>query len=819
MFQNNIKIAFRNLLKNKTQSGILISGLTIGMAACILLLQYVNFELSFDDFHSKKENIYRVVNERIQNGKSVQKGTITYPTIGPAMQKDFPEIENATRIAYSSDVMVTKGDKIEPVEPGLWVDEHFFEIFDFKIIASQGLSVLTKPNELILTRTLADRYFPLAKGNYEAIVGEELNIDRYEDPFKIIAICEDVPANSLIEFDLLLSYASAIRYFGESADISFTNSDFYHYVELKPEADVAILEAKFADFSQRYFKGTEVSGSKEIFSLQPLADAHLYSNDLEYEIGRTVNGSAIWSLLIIAFFILLIAWVNYVNLSSVRAIERAKEAGVRKVLGATKSQLVRQFLVEALAVNGLSLVLALGVVQSLTPWFAMNFAIDPAGLSFFTGSTINGYLAFSLIGLILGGVIVSGIYPAWLLSSSHIATVLKGTFSKDLGKGWLRKGLVVFQFTMSIAFIAATWLVSRQINFMSKQELGFEVNQIMTINSPEMSGFDSTFIERMNSFKTELATFPTINSAATSSRLPGERTSRIFQMRKVGTGDQEQTFTSNFIGADFEYAKTYGLTPLAGRFFRANDHNTDFNFLENVVISAETVKMLGYANNESAVGERINFFGKDWTIVGVMPNFHQRSLHFGVEPLVFAPFYSPGNPLSLNISGQNIPATITHVKSTYEALFPGNTFEYSFLNADFQRLYEADRRFSNILSFFTLLTIFIACLGLFGLASYTTYLRTKEIGVRKVLGASSASIIALLSKDFLKLVGLALLFAIPIAWYAMDFWLQDYAYRVELSWWVFILAGLGAIGIAFLTVSFQSVKAAMANPIDALKTD
>jgi len=767
MFRNNLKIALRNLFKNKTQSTI-------------------------DDFHTNKANIYRVVNERFQNEKSVQKGTITYPTIGPTMQKDFPEIEKATRIGYSSDVMVIKGDKIELVEPGLWVDEHFFEIFDFKLLASQDLTPLDETNELVLTKTLADRYFPTAKGNYEAILGEHLRIDRFDDPFKVTAICEDVPANSTLAFELLLSYKAMIRYFGESADISFTNSDFYHYVTLKPNTDVAALEAKFVDFSHRYFEEQEATGRKEVFTLQALADAHLYSTDLEYEIGNTINGQAIWSLLIIAFFILLIAWVNYVNLSSVRAIERSKEVGVRKVIGATRSQLVRQFLAEALTINGFSLLLAFGLVQLLAPWFAQNFDVSQEGLSFFAGNSINGYLAIPLLGLIVGGVLISGFYPAWLLSSPHVATVLKGTFSKDLGKGWLRKGLVVFQFTMSIALITATWLVSKQIDFMSKQELGFDVNQIMTINGPEMNNFDSTFIERITTFKTQLATHPTINSAATSGRVPGERTGRIFHIRKVGTGDTDQTYTANFIGADFEYAKTYGLTPLAGRFFRANDHNRSFNALENIVITEATVKMLGYVDNETAVDERVNFFGKDWTIVGVMPDFHQRSLHTSVAPLIFTPFYNPGNPLSLNVSSEDIAATIAHIKTTYQEVFPGNTFDYAFLNANFQRLYEADKRFSNILSFFTLLTIFIACLGLFGLASYTTFLRTKEIGVRKILGASSASLIALLSKDFLKLVVIAMLFATPIAYFTMDIWLQDFAYRIEVQWWVFVLAGIGA---------------------------
>lgn len=819
MFQNNLKIAFRNLLKNKTQSTILISGLTIGMAACMLLLQYVNFELSYDGFHSKKDSIFRVVNERFQNGTSVQKGAITYPTVGPTMLAEFPEIQNATRLAYSSDIMVTKGDKIDPIEPALWADEHFFEIFDFDLLASEGLNLLTHPNELILTQEIADRYFPAAKGNYELLIGEELQIDQYPDPFKIVAVCENIPANSSIDFKILGSYATCIRYWGEGAENSWTWSDFYHYLEIAEGTNIAALETKFTDFSQRHFRGTEVSGSEEVFTLQALKDAHLYSADLEYEIGQTANGRAVWSLLIIAFFILIIAWINYVNLSSVRAIERAKEVGVRKVMGATKGQLVRQFLAEALAINTFSLVLALGLVQIISPWLATNLSVDTASLSFFGGHSFNIYLLLTLVGLIALGVFVSGVYPALLLSSAQVTNVLKGVFAKKQGSNYLRKGLVVFQFTMSIALITGTWLVSKQISFMSQQDVGFDINQIMTVNSPELTNYDSTFIERMDAFKAALAKFPTINSATTASRVPGERMSRIFQLRKVGEGNTGPTFTTNFIFTDFEYAKTYGLEPLAGRYFRKEDHHLNGNLIDKIVINEATVKMLGFTSNEEAIQHKLNFDNKDWQIVGVLPDFHQRSFHHKIEPILFAPFYSTGNALSLNISGKNVDETIADVQTTYQQFFPGNTFQYSFLEERFQRLYESEQRFGNILSFFTLLTIFIACLGLFGLASYTTFLRTKEIGVRKILGASATSIITLLSADFLKLVVLAMVLAIPIAWLTMDFWLQDFAYRIELQWWVFVLAGIGAVGIAFLTVSFQSVQAALANPAKSLKAE
>lgn len=820
MIRNFFKITLRNLIKNKTQTLILISGLTMGMATCILLLQYVSYELSFDNFHENKENIYRVINQRYQNGTSVQKGTITYPTIGPTMKEEYPEIKNATRIAFSSDIMLTKDDRVEPIEPGLWVDEHFFEIFDFELLAGDPLTLLDEPRELVLTRQLADRYFPAAKGNYEAIIGKELGIDRYFDNFKVVGICEDIPANSHLQFEMLLSYASCIQYWGEGADNSWNWSDFYHYIELEPKADVAALETKFLDFSKRYFKKGEVSGGEEVFTLQALSDAHLYSADLEYEIGQTANGTAVWSLSIIAFFILFLAWINYVNLSSVRAIERSKEVGVRKVVGASRGQLIGQFLTEAFLTNLISLSLALIVVDLLTPWFATNFGIEKTALGFFSGAHFNLYLFLGLGSLIVMGVLISGAYPAWLLSSTRMSGVLKGVFMKDVKGAWLRKGLVVFQFTMSIALITGAYLVARQINFMSKQDLGINIEEIMIINSPEMTIPDSSFISRMDAFKAALVDIAGVEHATTSNRAPGERMGRAFNIRTKNADPGRPTLSSNVVNVDYTYAETYGIEPIAGRYFRSTDHSVNLGAVDKIVLNETAANMLGYTDIEMAIGASINMYDRDWQIVGVVPDFHQRSLHHAIEPIIFLPFYGTSNLLSLKVTkGQELDRVISAVKSTYAAFFPGNTFQHSFLDERFQRLYEADFRFGNILSFFTLLTILIACLGLFGLASYMTFLRTKEIGVRKVLGASVAGIVALLSKDFLKLVVIAILLSSPIAYFVLDQWLEGFAYQIEIQWWVFLLAGGLALGLAFLTVGFQSLKAALHHPADSLRNE
>lgn len=818
MFSNYLKIAFRNLWKNKGQTLILVGGLSAGMGACMLLLQYVGYELSFDRFHSKADRIYRVVNERLQEGKRIQKGTITYPTIGDALGRDFPEIANHTRLMAGGDVFIRVGEKLEEQEGFLWADEHFLEMFDFPVLAKNGAQVLNQPDEMVITRSVADAYFPWAKGDYQAIIGKELLVGARSTVFRVAAVLDDVPDNSLLQFRVLGAFSNLVQERGKEAFESWNWSDFWHYIELKPGADVAALEAKLPAFSERHFQGSKVSGSEEIFSLQALKDAHLYSRDLEYEIGETVNGRAVWSLLMVAFFILVIAWINYINLSSVRAMERAREVGVRKAIGAGRGQLIGQFMTEALLVNVAALALAFPLVQLIKPWFAGNFDLEPDTMRLFSDG--SHMLLPALGGLLVLGVLLSGAYPAWLLSASPVAGILKGFFQKKLGGGGLRKGLVVFQFTASIALITATWLVSQQIRYMNQQDLGVQLDHVVTIDPPRMTQWDSTYIGKVDALKTALTAHAGIKAAASSNRSPGDPfLGRVFQINKVGDADAAQNFTCGFINADYNYAETYGLKPLAGRFFLRTDHNPEWEKLESVVLTESAVKMFGYTSNDAALGKTLRFWDHNWHIVGVLPDFHQKSLHHAIEPLVFVPSYSPSNQISLRIAGDQVDQTLALIQKTYLEFFPGNVFKYAFVEDNFQKLYLADMRFGNILGFFTLLTILIACLGLFGLASYTTMLRTKEIGIRKVLGASVAGITSLLARDFLKLVLLAILIASPLAWYCMQKWLTDFAYHIEMKWWMFVMSGIGALGIAFVTVGFQSMKAALANPVQSLKSE
>lgn len=818
MWKNYIKIALRSLSKNKLHTSILVTGLAIGMAACLLILQYVSFELSFDQFHNNKDNIYRVINNRFQEGQMIQRGTITYPTIGPAMQKDFPEVLRNARIYYNSDMLVRYKDKQIAIEPGLYSNNDFFKIFDFNILAGDRNNLLAATNEVVLTASLARKVFDLVDDNFNAIIGKSIELDNDADPYKITGVCADPPANSLLSFDLMASYPTIVRYFGEQADNSWTFSDFYHYLELEPGTDVAALEAKFAAFSERYFKGSEVSGSQEEFELQPLTDAHLYSSDLEYEIGMTNNGRMVWSLLLIAFFILLIAWINYINLSSIRAIERAKEVGVRKVIGAAKGQLVQQFLTEALVINALSAILAIGLVYTAQPLFNSILETELSMTHLVGGHDAQNYLLFGLMSLLLLGILSSGTYPAWLLSRQDTANVLKGLFQKSKNSAYLRKGLVIFQFTASIALVVGTLLVYQQIQYMSKKDLGVNVEQIIRIAPPTLSNFDSTFIDKVNTFKATLTQYPNITSATMSNRVPGQRMGRFFDLKNINNPAPEP-LSSNFINADFSYAETYSLTPVAGRFFEPSDHNTDGALVDKVVLNESAVKLLNFASPEAAIGEPVQFFNKRWTVVGVLPDFHQMSLHTAIEPITFIPYYGTYNAISARILPQDIDRTLAQIQSQYETFFPGNVFAYSFLDERVQSLYQTDLNFGNLLLFFTFLAILIACLGILGLASYTTFLKTKEIGIRKVLGASVVGIVGLLTKDLLKLVLVSAVLAAPLAWYAMNAWLQDFHYRIDIQWWVFVLAGILAISIAFLTVGLQSFKAALSNPVEALKNE
>ena len=816
MIKHYLKISFRNLWKYKSFSVINIAGLAIGMAACLLILQYVSFKLSFDQFHKYSGDIYRVVNDRYQQGKLIQHGTITYSGVSKAMNDDYEEVVQNARIFPGSEVIFTYNDKKILEDRIVYADSNFLSLFDFPLLAGDKRSVLKEPNTMLIQQSLVEKIFDYKGDDYDQFIGKAIVYGLDSMPYKIEGILKDVPENSHLQFRVIVSYKTLVNVW-KNADYNFTDSDFWHYVRLKPGTDYKALNAKFDAFSQKHFEGNKISGSDEKFYLQPLSKAHLYS-DFEYEIGETGSATVVWALLIIALFIITIAWVNYINLATARSVERAREVGVRKVVGCERRQLITQFLFESAIVNFISIGLAFVFVLLLQPAFNGLLKYE-LSLSYLFTKGLNGYsIIIGLISIIVAGIIVSGLYPAFVLSSFKPIAVLKGKFSSSQRGIFFRKALVIGQFTVTIGLIIGSLVVMKQIRYMNKTELGFNMDQILIINPPMLTNWDSTFISRTNTFKEELKQIAHVKEAATSWNTPGGETGRSFNVRQADSAATNQ-FTVRHTAVDYGFLDVYGVKLIAGRNFKPSDHDPVGRNLRNMLINRSAAKLLGFNTPEDAIGKSILRGTRKWDVVGVVEDYHQKSLRYPKEPMIFMPFYGTGSQISVKLTPGDLPGTIAQIKTKYDAFFPGNLFEYTFLDERFNRQYENDQLFGKTFGIFAGLAIFVACLGLLGLTMFATIQRTKEIGVRKVLGASVGNIVMLLSTSFLKLILLSAIVAFPLAWWAMNSWLRDFAYRVNIGWWIFILAGASALLIALGTISFQAIKAAIANPVKSLRTE
>ncbi len=815
MLKNYFIISWRNILKNKAFSAINVFGLAIGLAACLLILQFVIFELSFDTFNSKLDRTYRVTNDRFQNGKLIQHGTIMYPTIGPTMAKDFPEIEEYARIMPGGDLNVRIEDRNYRGDRAYFADERFLKVFDFKLIAGDRSSLLSTPHTVALTEETARKYFQFEGNNFNSLIGKTFQWGLDVTPYEVKGIIENIPSNSHIQFDALISYSTLLTE-SQEADLSWNWSDMLHYLVLKPGVNHKDLESKFPDFSERYFQGDKVSGSIEKFYLQPMKDAHLYS-DYEYDIATTASGRAVWSMLIVAVFILIIAWINYINLTTSRAIDRAKEVGLRKVLGAFKSQLINQFVLESLLITSIAVLVAIALMILLQKSFNQIVG-NELSWKLLANQLTTQQLFIIVVGLV-GGAILSGFYPAFILSNYQPATVLKGKFTQSAKGNFLRKALVVFQFTASSALITGTVIVSRQIEFMNKADLGINLKDMLVVRAPELLAYDSTFIKRIEDFKNELISIPGVVQSTASSRIPGDRLGRAFNIRLADQPGETQYTVSN-LGVNYDFFETMGVSVLAGRAFLPSDHNTNFDLLKSVVINQNAVNLFGIKNPEEAVGQEIiwgNNGTRKYTIIGVVNDFHQEALQKPMEPMIFRPTYNTYAPISIKIQTLDKTQLVTSVENLYKKFFAGNSFEYFYLEDQYNNQYNDDTRFGKVVSIFTVLAINVACLGLIGLSSYTAIMRTKEIGIRKVLGASVASIVSVLSIDFVRLVVIASVLSLPIAYYSMSKWLEAYTYRISLGWMLFALPVIIVIVIAAVTIGFQVLQTALTKPVDTLK--
>jgi putative ABC transport system permease protein len=816
MLRNYFKTAWRNLLKNKLFSVINVAGLSVGIAACLLILQYVSFHLSFDRFNKNADDLYRVTNDRYQHGKLIQHGTITYSAIGKAMQHDFPEVINHARVLPAGGTIMKAGKKLGD-QWGFAVDNSFLQMFSYPWIAGDEKNALTEPNSIVLTETMARNLFGIKGNDLSSIIGQTIQKDNEAVPYKITGICKDAPENSHLFFSYLLSYNTVYKTLGYAqADYDFSDSDFWHYIQLKPGTDYKTLEAKLDAFSLRHFQGNKVSGSDEKFLLQPLTKAHLYS-DYEYEIGNIASARVVWSMAIVAALIILIAWVNYINLATAKSVERAKEVGVRKVTGATKAQLVKQFLTESFLIN----LMALGIA-----WLLVFMAQQPfndliqqqLSLTYLFRNGLSGFNVIALLITVIGlGIFISGFYPAFVLSSFKPILVLKGKYFSSAKGINLRRALVVTQFAITVALIIGSLVVYRQMRFVSKQSLGVDLSQVLIVRAPQLTQYDSTFITKELALQNELKQIPHVINVANSWSVPGNEQGRDFDLSLHA--ENAARFTTRKMGVSPEYIPLYNIKLKAGRNFDNADYHADPRKVHNIILNENACRLLGFKTPQEAVGKQIHVERRQWDVVGVIADFHQKSLRYPLEPLIVMPLFSPYSALSVKVNTTDIAQTMATIKAKYDEFFPGNIFDYYFLDDRYNQQYANDLLFGKVFGIFSAFAVLIACLGLLGLSLFTTVQRTKEIGVRKVLGASIANIVVLLSKDFIRLVIIAFVIASPVAWTIMNNWLNDFAYRIDISAWIFIVAGSMAVIIALATISFQAIKAALANPVKSLRTE
>jgi putative ABC transport system permease protein len=805
MLRNYIKIAWRNLTRNKAFSAINILGLAIGIAACVLILQYVTFELSFDSFHAKGDRIYRVRQDRYDKGKLSTQWVGGAQAAGNSFKANFGEVEDYVKVLKRRALIADYGEKSLKVERVFVASESFFKIFSYPLLAGNATTALAEPNTVVLSESVARRLF-----GSENPMGKTIRINQ-QQAVKVTGVYRDMPANTHLHADLLIPHLTFIKEVGKdnNPDNAWMWDGALSYLLLRSDASPKALEAKFVPYIQKTI-GAELKkyDSDAVYTLQPLRDIHLYSHFME-EAEPNGDGKTVYLLLAIAFFIVVIAWVNYINLATARAINRAKEVGVRKAVGSLRGQLIRQFMTESVLLNGLAVGLALLIVVGSLPIFS---ELSGQQLSF----SLLGSRMFwlPLVGLFVIGAFLSGLYPAFVLSGFKPVSVLKGKVSTSRQGIVLRKSLVVFQFAASLFLLVGTLAVFSQIQFMRAQSLGLNIEQTLVINPPIIKT-DSTFMRQMLAFKEELLRRPGVRSIAASTVVPGQASDwNAGGIRLKGT-DESKSKQYRVIGIDYDFLKTFDLKLLAGRNF-AKEFGSDPKAL---IFNKMAAKQLGFDQPDQAIGKQIEFWGETFTLVGVTDNFHQQSLRDAYEPLILRLIPDVRGYFSIKLESRQLDNTVDVIRTEWNHFFPGNPFEYSFLDERFNEQYRADQRFGQVFGLFTGLAILVACLGLFGLASFTTAQRTKEIGIRKVLGASVGEIVQMLYQEFAVLILIAFVVATPLAWYAVRQWLQSYAFRTDIQWWLFVIPFALVLLIALLTVSFQSVKAALMNPVKSLRSE
>jgi putative ABC transport system permease protein len=810
MLKNYFKIAWRNLLKNRGFTAINIIGLSLGMGCFIMISMFVIDELSYDRYHEKADRIYRINSDIIFGGTEMSMAVTSDP-MGEALKSDYPEVEEYVRFyASQGPKLIKKGNEYINESAVTHADSTLFNVFTLPAIVGNTKTALNSPNTVVITKTAANRYF----GSPELAIGKFLETDDNENTlYKVTSVIEDVPRNSQFHFDFFFSMANVDYDFG-----NYLSHNFHTYILLRKGVDYKVFNKNFIEIIKKYLlpqaaqfiqissmEDFEASGNKLEYALIPLTDIHLYSSRA-MELSPNGNIQYVYIFSAAALFILLIACINFMNLTTARSSGRAKEVGIRKVLGSEKKALIGQFLTESTLIAVLALFMGLFFV-----WFSLGWFNDISGKDMFMSSLLSPkFLIFILVlPFIVGGL--AGTYPAFFLSSFQPIKVLKGKLSSGKKKNTLRNFLVVFQFATSMILIVGTIVIYKQLNHIQNSNIGFNKEQVLVVSNSGLSR------ETRQSLKNEIKQLAEVKSASFAGYLPvgsSSRSDTTFSTESVMT--ESNGFNMQYWNIDYEYLETIGMEMKSGRNF-SREFGSDST---GIILNETAVKLAGYQN---PIGKKLyttdgNNNLKVSTIIGVVKNFNFASLRENVGGLSF----KLGNnswETAYRFNTTDISGLLSTIENKYKAAAPGMPFKYEFLDQAFDDMYRQERRVGTVALSFALLAIIIACLGLFGLATYIAEQRTKEIGIRKVLGASVTNIVKMLSTDFVKLVMLAFIIATPIAWWFMNKWLQDFAFRIDLNWLTFVVTGFVALVVALITLSFQAIRAAIANPVNALRSE
>ncbi|MBW8686308.1 ABC transporter permease [Chitinophaga rhizophila] len=796
MFKNYLKMAWRNIRKQKFYSFINILGLTTGMTCCFLIFMYVRFELSYDSFHERKQQIYRLTTD-VETPTEKIEAAITSMPMGPALKQDFPEVKEAVRINLSNMLVLVGNNKYQEDEVAV-ADSNFFHVFTFPLVSGNEHTVLSEPFSVVLSESAARKYFGTANA-----IGRSIQIGGREHTVKVTGVMKDVPENSQLAFNMVFSLAT-YKALGETFE-NWGSFGVVTYLLLESNVDPYKLEQKFPPFLEHHV-GMMMKESKMRYTLhlENISDVYLHS---KREGSQVLKGSMpnVYIFSFVAVFILLIAIINFVNLATARATERAREVGVRKSVGAYESQLTFQFLSETLMLSLFAFVLSVTCCQLLLPAFNLLTGKEIANNIFQTG-TVG---IFILMAIAIG--LLAGVYPAIVLASYKPVVVLKGAFSSSHKGLLLRRGLVVFQFVITIVLVAGVIIVYNQLLYMQSRDLGFKKDQQLVV---EFSGIDP-IKDKWKEIKQQVSSIQGVKGCAFSSAIPSKSHSSAYSNMELKSGDM-QASNLNLYFVDYDFLQLYDIQLVAGRGF-SEAMGTDST--QAMVVNEATVASLGYSKPEEIIGRKYSQWGSEGKVIGVIKDFNYHSLRDKVEPLTMRVAPAGFMPMTITVNPANIKKTLAAVEAIYNRYAPDGRFNYFFVDDSFDKQYRGEYRFGRLVLTFTILAIFLATLGLLGLISFIVIQRTKEIGIRKVLGASVGSILFLLSGDFLKLVLIALLVATPLAWYLMYQWLSDFAYRIDIQWWVFVLAGGIAVILSLATVYVQTIKTALTSPVKSLRTE